>query len=371
MTMKAAPRRVLSAQNSYREAFGHFILLEFNFPFEASMCIPQLRGTLEWLLREHLRLPKKSYAPMKELTNGYGKFNINEDEFLRWLTDKRNEIMHKGEVQWEEYAVVERKLLDNFKLIGRLFEELDYTLSDFLNPWEVNLSKGIKLELVDQAQALSSAAVKYCEVEPDIAIDISNKALELSLRGFARGWNFSGHDELTIDEIMDTMRDFEDDRAAYYEDRRIDDETRFKHLKGDWFKPLMTVSDLVRVGSSNLGWTYPQSAIFYTQEIAEVVASLVERTPLHVEMCIKSKWHDIIGSLQEKIPDVEIPEVDFNGWEHTHFYNNHITVRILNEYKIPEWAPVEVQTFLEIISTKCGEIQDEVIVEFQHGIEWI
>ena len=187
MTITPKPVALFTAENIFKESVLHFFLLKFNFPFEATICIPQLRQALELLLMYKYVGSKRSPG-MKELVQEYGKFSKKEEQVLLWLTKKRNLIVHKGEVHWEEFEHVRKKLQICFTIIAKLFEDFQCPLNDFLEDWQQKVALGIYLMPTDEAFALIVAARQQSENEPDIALDIANEAFEVALRGFAKGW---------------------------------------------------------------------------------------------------------------------------------------------------------------------------------------
>lgn len=368
------PVPIFTAENIYKEAIHHYFLLEFNFPYEATLCIPLLRQALEILLKHRYDGPRRE-PNVKELVDDYGKFNEGEESLLRWLGDKRNAIVHHGEVRWEDFKQVKEKLQRCVLLIAELFEDYQCQLSDFLEEWQEKLALNQPLYSAEEARALVAAAKQQRESEPDIAIDIANKAFELAIRGFAGGWGIRRFNELIVSELIHLLNEFDDERSPYYEDRRFEGDLSFKQLGEDWFDPPMTTFDLEIVCSIphyiSQGIGYLQVVQYYVDEMNELVSSFTERTPLPISRCIRENWQGIISELIRRIPDVEIPVVDLENWTDFDFIYDKFKIVIKEDTLVPSWSLVEEETFREIVSEVCGPIPRKTTIKLtEPGIRW-
>lgn len=83
--MKLASKKVESAVEVLNTSFDHFIVLKYNFPLDAMLCIPLLHQALELLLNElHPNLSGPDLK-MVQLIQHHNRWDPKEMDSAHWL----------------------------------------------------------------------------------------------------------------------------------------------------------------------------------------------------------------------------------------------------------------------------------------------
>ena len=81
---------------------------------------------------------------------------------------------------------------------------------------------------------------------------------------------------------------------------------------------------------------------------------------------IRANWDFIVKELRNRIPDIDIPDVDQDWWEKCDPYllGFEILIPIKKDSDYSEWEVEKMNHLLEVITDLFGEIPDGVQVKF-------
>lgn len=360
---------VLTAIHSLQESLEHYLLFPFNFPFEGTKCIPLLRQAIELLLRVHTSDEDLSGRGMKVLVDTYGEFTYAEDGLIKWLSDKRNDIMHEGEVQWEDREVVSSNVRELISIAGKLLFDLGGSFPDELTSWQRELLAGRTIDRRSESRFLSEAAIGYAAVDEEIAIEISNAAFEKALRLMAMRWGIENAEEIYLADLVATLYEFEDERAPYYIDRRLDETDAWTELGQGKFAIPLSLAQIQ--GIAGRSQTNLAAAVeLYAQEVAEAVNSYIERTPSAFAHCVIDNWDRIVSVFYEIDPQAELPCIDQDRWGKQSFMEDRLEIPLARGESKPVWLPSDYRALLVAISAVCGGLPDTVHIHFAEPLNW-
>lgn len=276
MEKQGKPIPVFTAENLIKDAVAHYLLFPFNFPYEATMCIPLLFQSVELLLREYFKdkFENISDFEMKKLTDLYRDWDEDQRKLIHWLRLKRNALQHKCEVQWEEVREVDNKIKSVFICIGDLYEDFGFSFIDAFIPLERTYLWGKEPHWVEKSEGLIQAATKQCDQNPEIAIQIANKSFELALRGLASVLKIESAENLSIPDLITKMDENEDarSRASTYWDKW--EREGFKGLGQDWFTAPMNIHEL-KIARSDL--EFSEAIRVYVNEVRKVILAYYDK----------------------------------------------------------------------------------------------
>lgn len=362
-------RPVFTAVHSLQESLDHFILFPFNFPFEGAKCIPLLRHAIELLLRAHSAEKAATTRGMKALVDAYGSFTESEDTLIRWLSDKRNSIMHEGEVDWEDVDVVSRNVSELFSIAGSLLQDLDVSFTSEFDQWHVELLSGGDLDDWSRSELYAIAAIGYAGVDEEIAIEIANTAFETALRLMASRWSVAGAETASLNDLISTLSKFDDERAPYYIDRRLDERDAWTEFGESRFAIPSGMSELSAIAEeSQTGFDIVAKE--YAQQIFECVRSYLERTPLEIATCVLENWIRIVSVYQDLNPSAEIPEIDRKIWGHNDFLGNRIRIPTTSPESVPAWNESDYRILIKAIEEVCGPVSKALHIQFEERLDW-
>jgi hypothetical protein len=377
---------VNSAENAIKKSIMAFYLLDINYPSEAIDCSIQLYLALELLLKEKYKQANKP-APWKanKLIQDFWEWNDEQKEQAHWLRDMRNMLQHAGEAKWEEEKSVRRKLLNVFMLVGKIYQSLGYKLSDLFTTAEQIILIGNELDWMEEARCLATGSLKYIEVDPEIAIDIANRAFEEAFRGYASCCRISSADTLPLSELIEALKNnyylLEADVPVSWEAWQCTGYIRDKvelNEGGDSYyylrpNPLIDYSELTRFADRHGEVLVFRKALDRNQAIVD--ALIADSPNWDYFECIAHSWFSIIKELKARFPHLLIPELkkDPNPerfeMEATFgiaaWWDEEKVIYIYFQGKAEDygWVDIHTESLHEIITKVCGEIPDDLNVE--------
>ena len=343
---------VFAAENDIKDAASYSQLFRFNFPSEAKECILSLHHAIEMLLQEHYQRRSIKLRGMKKLINNYDDWDYQQKDQIRWITYKRNDLQHKGEMPWEEAEIVGEKIKDVFLLAGELYTNLGFSLKEVFSSLERAYLLAQEPDWQDKADALSQAAINYVSIDPEIAVEIANYASEVAFRGFASSWQIEGAHTLPISELKSMMDEYSDEGSSYYEDRR-DERDTYRDFPIEGFnKSFHELETHGREGGPEV------SALYYAQEIREAVLSYLERALIIAGVHMRDNWDSVVEELLKRYPEIEIPNVNRARWDldYSLLLGKKIFIPLVRGSDPPDWDEADISRIREVISDLYGDI---------------
>ena len=372
--LTALPIQVSSAINALKESLSHFLLYKYNFPFEASLCIPQLAQCMELLLG-HLDLPNKSMS-LHGMIDEHSNWVGTEKEVAHWIRRRRNKILHAGEPPWEDLITVRSKTQAALQICAKLLLDSGYPIRHHFSIVEIPLLEGKSPYSHDEAAWLVQAAYGYTDIDPEVAVDIANGAFEISLREFAASWGIDDSLFSTVDDLISELRKDDDpeipEKLPYYEfrvdDGALDKELEQRNIGDTGLSPPKSFAGLESLMLEATEQDLRSIIQRYILEVQRAITSFAERSPLRVYKSLRNNWQAIMATLRELRPNIDMPDMDFDRLEQTDFMYRKMRLLVKPGSPLPIWDANDVQSFLEIVTDQCGAIPEGVEIEFSHGI---
>lgn len=225
--------------------------------------------------------------------------------------------------------------------------------------------------LVDE---LSAVAIRYTDVDEEIAVEIANAAFEVGLRGFAASWEIKESDSLSIPELFEEMwkHDEENAHPHYWDERITDDRDRYKDL-GESSDTVLHPPLAFHSITSRPDRPISESIKYYAQEIREIILSYLERFPLlELERYFRENWNRLVDEMKEEAPNVDVPKTRDELWDFEgHFYNLEVSVPFddpnapfLMGGIVPSdvWKGDHLKRFIGLLEERYGELPEGLVL---------
>jgi hypothetical protein len=372
--IKGRSIRINSAENAIKKSIEHFLLLTFNYPSEAVNCIEQLNKALELLLKEIYIQNGKNRRGMNssDRINEYWDWESAEKEIVNELRKTRNKLQHEGELEWEGRESMRHGLISAYWIAGQTYQSLDYDLDEIFTRGEKDILQGLEINWKDEALSLANLSYHFYKDDPELAIQISNGALEKAVRGLAECWRIDNAGLLPLSEVIQAMYDnkyeFSSDLPIDYEDYQTKpyffsrDDHEYCDLSCD---PLTNIGEVL----SNVRAYRQDDAIKKVLDDSwAVVASFIKTAPyLDYFESLVSNWDLIIDEFLKQSPNVTFPLLnDEHGITPWWDEDQGIGIHFKQSLGDVNWDENHEALFIEIIEKVCGKKPDNL----QFWIHW-
>jgi hypothetical protein len=368
-------KRVNSAENAIKKSIEHFFLLNFNYPSEAVYCIEQLHKAFELLLREIYQQNGKNAKGMSiyRLINEYWDWEITQKDVVNGLRKTRNKLEHEGELEWEGREFMRNELLKAYKISGQTYQSLGNILDEVFTRGEQNILQGEEINWKDETLCLANLSYQFYKDDPELAIQISNGALEKAVRGFAKSWRIAQADIMPISEVIKVLRnnkyELRSDLPIYYEDyqakpyysMRDTDETPL--LSCDCFTSIDNVLREV------CEYRQDEAIKKALDDTWDIVVSFIKKAP-HLDYFeyFINKWEFIVNEFLSQAQNVTFPLLnDEHGiypfWDE----DQAICIYFKQTMEDVNWTENHETLFIEIIEKVCGNKPDNIQIKIDWG----